>query len=641
MTGSLFTALSGLRTHQNWLDVIGNNLANTNTPGYKSGRATFADNFSSTLRFATAPSSSLGGTNPLQIGGGVHFANIARNVTQGALQATGRTFDLALEGNGFCALQGPQASLYTRVGTFGLDSQANLVDQRTGLRVLSPSSQPVQLDVESLFPPRASSSVEFAGNLPAVVEGPLAEVITSTTGLAAGTNAQLIGTGTGPYTVPVGTVVSLDIIVDGAAPQTVQIVSTGTITNADVAAAIGSIAGVSAVVNGGGFVEIATDRNGETASIKINPGSAGSDLAALAGLSTTLVRGTETPANSATNLNDLTANTLDYVAGDGIDLVGVDADGSPVNATFVFGAANDGTTVGDLITFIQGLYPESTVTLNTSGQIVVEANTAGEAGLLLSISDDSSSTGSADWAIHGLDVTTEGTGPDEVLTSMEVFDPSGTPHTINFNYQRQADGSWNVISSTPDGQILSPAITGLRFGENGSPTGPAGIDTDVLVQFTGLATPQPVTLDFGADGGFDGLTQFGAIADIVATETDGYGVGELATLSVDQDGSIAGFYTNGQSRTLGNVGVAVFSNPEGLSEAGDNLLRETVNSGRRVLGRGASGAAGRVIGGNLERSNVDTAEQFVNLIEAQRGYQANARIISAQDDLLQETVNLI
>lgn len=641
MASSLFTALSGLKTHQSWLDVIGNNLANSNTPGYKTGRATFADNFSQTMRFATGPSGGLGGTNPTQIGGGVNLANIAKNISQGALQATGRTFDLALEGNGFFALAGLQDSVYTRVGTFGLDAEANLVDQRTGFMVLDPSNQPIQLDVESLFPPQATSNMAFAGNLPAVVEGPLAEVLTSATGLADGNVAQLLGTNAGPFAVPNGQVVSLDIIVDGAPPQTVQLVSTGTITNADIAAELNNISGLSATVNGGGLILLETEGTGQSASIKIDPGPAGSDLAALAGLSTTLVRGTQTVANDTTELNNLPANSEAYVDGDGIDIVGVDADGSPVNSTFVYGAANDGTTVGDLVTFIEAQYPNATVSLNSSGQIVVEANDPGDVDLLLSIADDAANTGGSDWAIHGLDVTTEGTGPDEVLSSMEVFDTSGTPHTLNFTFQRQGDGSWNVITETPDGQTLSNAITGLRFGEDGSPTGLAGIDTDIIVQFDGLTTPQTVSLDFGLDGGFNGLTQFGSIADVVALEQDGYGVGELATLSVDQDGAIEGFYTNGQQSELGAVGIAVFSNPEGLSDAGNNMLRESANSGRLVLARGANGAAGRVIGGNLERSNVDTAEQFVNLIEAQRGYQANARIISAQDDLLQETVNLI
>ena len=252
-----------------------------------------------------------------------------------------------------------------------------------------------------------------------------------------------------------------------------------------------------------------------------------------------------------------------------------------------------------------------------------------------------SSTGQTDWSIHGLSVTTDGTGPDEVDTSMEVFDSAGTAHTLNFTFQRQGDGSWNIIPSASDGQILSNTITGLSFSEDGSPLGLGGVDGTISVQFDNQTAPQSVTLDFGVDGLFDGLTQFGAPGSLFSTGQDGYASGELASMNIDQNGEIVGFYNNGQSQVLGAVGVTVFANQEGLHHVGDNMWQQTVNSGARIDGAGASGSAGIVIGGNLERSNVDTAAQFVSLIEAQRGYQANARIISAQDDLLQETVNLI
>jgi flagellar hook protein FlgE len=124
-------------------------------------------------------------------------------------------------------------------------------------------------------------------------------------------------------------------------------------------------------------------------------------------------------------------------------------------------------------------------------------------------------------------------------------------------------------------------------------------------------------------------------------EQDGYGVGELASISVDGDGSIAGFYTNGQTRSLGDIGIAMFTNPEGLQQVSDNYFAASPNSGSPNLGPGSFAGAGAVVGGALENSNVDTAEQFVRLIEAQRGFQANARVITAQDEVLRDVVNLI
>lgn len=641
MVGSLFTALSGLQSHQDWLDVIGNNLANANTPGFKTERAGFSDNFSQTLRFAMGPTGAIGGTNPLQIGGGVALSDIARNFSQGALTATGRTFDLALEGQGFFGLQGPNSMVYTRVGTFGLDGDSNLVDQSSGLLVTDRSGQPIQLDLETLFAPNPTSSIEFTGNLPGQVDGPLAEELTTNTALANGTTAITVGDQAGPFATVPGQTYTMDILVNGGAPQTVSVFSPlAQITATDIVNEINaSVTGVTASVNGAGFVEIVSDATGDSASIKVNPGATGFDLSSIAGISTTLATGSQTAADAATPLNDLPVNQADYVPGDGIEIVGVDFDGAPVNATFIYGT--DGTTVGELVSFIDSQFAGSTVSLNAEGQITIVSDTPGEANLLLAISDSTGSTGASQWSTHGFAITTDGTGPDEVQASMEVFDQAGTAHTINFTYQRQPDLTWTIIPETTTGQILSNPITGLTFAEDGTPVGLGGLDTEVSVQFDGQTTPQTITLTLGVDGELDGMTQFGIPSSVFGESQDGYGVGELANLSVDADGSIIGFYTNGQQDTLGEIGVTFFSNAEGLNHLGGNFWQESVNSGARLTTPGGQGAAGRVIGGNLERSNVDTATQFVSLIEAQRGYQANARVISAQDDLLQETVNLI
>ena len=173
----MFTALTGLQSNQSWIDVIGNNLANSNTPGFKSSRVTFNDLFARNLSYATAPTGSIGGRNPTQIGYGVSVGDIAHSFDQGALTDTGRVFDLALKGAGFFALSNGGFDLYTRVGTFGLDQNSDLVDLATGYHVQSPTGDDVNLDVQSLFPPKATSSVTYSGNLPGEVQGPLAEVL--------------------------------------------------------------------------------------------------------------------------------------------------------------------------------------------------------------------------------------------------------------------------------------------------------------------------------------------------------------------------------------------------------------------------------------------------------------------------------
>ncbi len=644
MTTSLYAALSSLHAHQNWIDVIGNNLANSSTPGFKSSRATFADSISQTLRFASGPIGSAGGRNPIQIGLGVQTAGIDRNFGQGALTTTGRIFDLAIEGRGFFMLQSASGRAYTRVGTFGLDALENLVDQRTGLFVLGANGQPITIDSHTIFPPKSTDSIEFAGNLPAVVTGPLAEVLTSDNALKEGSAATLTAADAGPnYAVTAGATYSLEVVVNGGAPELVTITDTdadGILTQAEITAEIDAQDGVNAVIDGNGFIVVSSDRTGADVTLRITPGPA-NDLADLINLPTTQVSGSETDISATTDLNSLPANIVDYQSGDEIDVLGVDTDGSPVNGTFVYGV--DGTTVNDFIDFVGGLYTDAEVTLNAAGQILVQARTPGESDLLLAISDDGAAAGSTQWSTYSVSITTQGTGPDTVITSTEAFDNAGVSHTVTFTYERQGDLSWNLQASIPasEGVVLDGLVTGLDFGADGSPSGLGSVDPRLSIQFAGQPGPQEIVIDFGSDGAFDGLTQFGSQSTAFVERQDGYADGELASLSVKVDGTIEGFYTNGQARDLGALGLAAFSNPEGLQEAGSNLWLETANSGTPQLGPGASAIAGKVIGGVLEGSNVDTAEQFVHLIEAQRGFQASARVITAQDEVLREVVNLI
>jgi len=647
MSTSLFSALSGLSAHQQWIDMIGNNLANSNTPGYKSTRATFASAFAQTLRFGSAPTGNLGGTNPLQIGLGVQFGSVDRSFTQGALTDTGRIFDLALEGKGFFVLSDGAQRYFTRVGTFGLDADQNLVDQRTGLSVLDVGGNAIQVDVEALFPPKSTGGMELKGNLPAVITGPLAEVLTGTTGLMKGSPAVLTSAGSGPFTATPGATYTMDLIVNGGAPQLVTVTDSGagSISSAEVATAIDALDDVSAAVNGAGQIEVTSDRTGEQVTLKISSGNP-NDLADLIDIPTTQVSGSE-EIDFTADLNTLPANVIDYVDGDRIEIEGVDGNGAPVLGSFTYGAANDGTSIEELISFLDDLYTAASVSLNSSGQIVVEADTPGEADLLLSMDDDGSNVGSTQWSTYAVSVTTEGTPPDTVVTSTEVYDKAGVAHTLTLTFERQADLSWSIIASVPEdeGVVLAgdedDPITGLLFDEDGAPQGLGSVDANVLVQFVGQSSAQTIELDLGTDGQLTGLTQFGGQTNAYIASQDGYGDGELANLSVDQDGTIEGFYTNGQTRVMGNIGVATFANEEGLFDEGDNLFTAAANSGEAVITAGSQLGAGQIVGGALENSNVDTAEQFVRLIEAQRGFQANARVITAQDEVLNEVVNLV
>jgi len=639
MASSLYTALSALHAHQGWLDVIGNNLANTNTPGFKAASATFGDAFSRSLRPALATGQA-GGTNPMQIGGGVALGAISRNFGQGAISQTGRSFDLAIGGKGFFALNDGQNDLFTRVGTFGLDSTSTLIDLASGYNVLSGSGQAVSLDTTKPFAPNATGSMNLTGNLPAEVGGPFAAVLTGSTPFREGSPATLTGTQTAAFTIPAGETWTMDVVVSDGAPQSVAIQGTGApVTMQDVADAIDALDHVSASLNGGA-IELITDATGESASLQITPGDAGQDLAQACGLTANLVTGSESDVTPTTDLNSLPGGITDYINGDSITLSGVDVDGSPINASFVYGT--DGTTVNDLVSFMDGLYAGATAALDASGRLTLTADTPGETDLSISISDGSGNVGTTNWGDYLPMVTSPGTDADTVVTSSEIFDNAGISHQLTMTFSREADGTWTLSAEADaeDGVVSSDPITGLLFDANGAPSNFAALNASVTVDWTDGGS-QSVSLSLGTDGQLDGLTQFGDSSNARASSQDGYGVGELGTISIEADGSVMGHYTNGQERTLGAVGVAVFGNEGGLEAAGGNFWRESVSSGSASLGAGDHGPAGVVIGGALEESNVDTAEEFVHLIEAQRGYQASARVISVQDELLNDAVNLL
>lgn len=637
---AFIAALGALRAHQSWIDVIGNNLANTNTPGFKSSRALFADLLSVTLRQATPAAGQVGGTNPLQVGLGVRLASVDRQMGQGALDATGRTFDLALLGRGFFAVTDGAQTLYTRVGTFGLDGAGNMVDMRSGNRVLNVSGSPFKIDTSAVLPPAATTEVGFAGNLPAVVTGPLAEQLTASSAYRQGTTAQMTGAVGEPFVVPAGETWTMELIVNGGAPQGVSIPGTGAnMTAQEVVDEINTqTEDLVASVGPGNTIRLTSERSGEKATIQVVSGQAGKDLKGMLGLSD-YVQGTETVAIGTTDLSDLTINVNDYTVGDQVNVAGTDKSGAPIVQTFTYGV--DGTTIDDLVSFLDAAYAESTVSFDPStGRISVTADTSGEANLSLSLTDSLNQPGQTDWAAAFFAVTTNGTGPDVVTTSLEVFDANGSPHILTFDYERQAGGEWDLTVSVPpsEGVVTQGTISGITFNENGSILTPTS--GEIEVQF-GALSAQTIDIALGTSGQFDGLTQFGNPATVIADFQDGFTSGELANLEALPDGTIQGFYTNGQTQTLGDFGVAMFANEVALEEVGGNYFRTTANSGARAFGAATENSSGEVVGGALETSNVDTAEEFVRLIQAQRGFQANARVVTVQDELLSEVVNIV
>jgi flagellar hook protein FlgE len=164
MSRAMFTAVSGLRNHQTWLDVIGNNIANANTTGFKASSLIFEDILGQTITAGIASTTSNGGTNPMQIGLGMRVSSVTGNFQQGSIQPTNRNSDMAVQGDGFFALTDGTDRVYTRAGAFSVDANGNLVDSGTGLKVLG-AGGPIQINIGQVIPATTTSTASFKGNL--------------------------------------------------------------------------------------------------------------------------------------------------------------------------------------------------------------------------------------------------------------------------------------------------------------------------------------------------------------------------------------------------------------------------------------------------------------------------------------------
>lgn len=223
-------------------------------------------------------------------------------------------------------------------------------------------------------------------------------------------------------------------------------------------------------------------------------------------------------------------------------------------------------------------------------------------------------------------------------TSVSVYDSLGREHVMALYFRKTADNAWNV-HGTVDGQLLNngDSLGSLNFNTNGS------LNLDA-----GNARNFQVTVPVGADAGgnqtvtlnFNDTTQFGTNFTVAHQEQDGNGSGKLAGFAVGRDGSLMARYTNGLSVNKGRVALANFTNPQGLQPVGNNQWIETPDSGAPLVGSPGTGTLGEIQSGALESSNVDLTQELVNMITAQRVYQANAQTVRTHDQLLQTIVNL-
>jgi flagellar hook protein FlgE len=687
MMRALFAGVSGLRNHLTRMDVIGNNIANVNTVAFKSSRVTFKEAFAQLLQGASRPPGDQGGINPIQVGLGMSIGSVDQNFTQGNLETTGQSTDLAIQGDGFFVCSDGRRRYFTRSGNFQLDADGRLVAPQNGFIVQGRTADAqgtlssgatvgdILLPFGQKSPAKASSEISFAGNLDSralplgtilQTQGMVFAIERSTSGsnvnglYANGyADAQILGMTAGSTTVTIS---------DGTTERTFTYVAADTGPSdlafhsmQDLVNEINSAyATMTATLNATGAITVHNDSAG---AITVDLGSTNSTLAmALSAANGALIAAaTSTATDQFSHVAQATDLLTDLRNGFGTSLGLTAADSILIDGNEGGTAATQGTlavagasTYRDFLTAIN-----STFGLSNSERAVVSPSTGalvinGDGGTVnaltavnVRVSGGARTNFDAIFDSRPGNYTPLQAATDSTHTaSISVYDAMGNDHTISMTFTKDptALNRWTWQATVPEPAVVTGGDTGAvtfdSLGRLETFTYDGGNTSFQFDPNTGASSPVDMRFNSGAIGGITGLSQFASASTAVASGQDGYPMGNLQDISIDSTGVITGFFTNGVSQTLAQISLASFNNPTGLLRRGDNMYATSGNSGEPVLGFAGTSNQSSITSGALESSNVDLAAEFTNMIIAQRGFQANSRVITTSDEMLQELVNL-
>ena len=241
----------------------------------------------------------------------------------------------------------------------------------------------------------------------------------------------------------------------------------------------------------------------------------------------------------------------------------------------------------------------------------------------------------------------------DFTTGIEMYDTQGNKHLMTMFFNKTADRAWTYRGLVDGKEIVGANVDSLAQVVEGqitfTETGLLDTEQQSMANFTftGGARPnQAIKIDFGNSvttdkgDGLDGTKQYGRDSDLITWSQDGAAAGTITNLSFNDEGVLSALYTNGETKDLAQVALAKFENPEALFKVGSNRLKEANMSGSPSIGHPNKAGRGSIFAKSLERSTVDLALEFVNLIQNQRGFQANAKTITTTDELLGEVINL-
>ncbi len=238
-------------------------------------------------------------------------------------------------------------------------------------------------------------------------------------------------------------------------------------------------------------------------------------------------------------------------------------------------------------------------------------------------------------------------------TGLEMYDSQGNKHLVNMFFTKTADRTWSYT-----GMVDGKEITGAKDDEMAqvcsgqvtfTPEGKLDTETQTLSAFNfrgGAQQNQQIKIDFGDSittdkgTGLNGSKQYGKESDLISWNQDGSAAGTINNLSFNDEGILTALYSNGETSDIAQIGLAKFENAEAMFKVGNNRLKEARDSGAPAIGAPQRAGRGKIFAKSLERSTVDLAMEFVNLIQNQRGFQANAKTITTTDELLAEVINL-
>ena len=643
MLRSMYSGISGMKVNQTKLDVIGNNIANASTTSFKASRARFCDMLSQSVTSAMAPSESTGGVNASQVGLGVKLASIDSIMTQGNLQSTGRALDVAIDQAGFFIISsGPEISadgtiqvsqeegahsiddnslatsnaslMYSRDGSFVLDRTGNLLTG-DGYRVMGYS---LTNDDNAIPATAVSSTAVSAAGMD----------------FAFGPGSQLNG-----YKVVLGNV------------------GPGTAASANIDKNNKNI-----VVNGDFSTDSLNVKQIETAISKSLSASGISQQIAVSGTPSVLSNlgsqkiagGTDAESPTSVMTSGYTFKFAKGASLNGYKIEATDATHfkliNPSNVAEAFTAADtteiateiNARVPGSVISPVTGSYSGTPgITNKIAGGVNTVAPAASQAmGVNINFTAGAELNGykiQIGKITTGTKTAAEINQTAKIITINGDFANSGQVDAaeIETAINKELNAKGFSQNATVTGTVSS--FSGTESQETMGGTSVQSLNTDGTVNFIDAT---------GEIGAYDGSLKSLKIPDAVKMAGSGESV-KITSYTISKNGVINGVLENGRVAALGQIAMANFKNPEGLTKNGGNIYNTSANSGDAIIkaGVGTTGddnslGYGEMMQGMLEMSNVDLAEQFTEMIVSTRAFQASGKAINTGDEILQDIINL-